>query len=72
MHHAPHAANDDAAFFDLFALLKALAGVTRLPLPALEQLLDAVDAHPGGLHAMRVGQLLQHLQAAARGPAVPA
>lgn len=59
-----YAANTDAAFWDLFAAAGELLRLYGMPSWQIETLMDAIEAQPVPVEAMRVGDLIALVRSA--------
>ena len=59
-----YAANTDAAFWDLFAAAGELLRLYGMPSWQIETLMDAIEAKPVPVEAMRVGDLIALVRSA--------
>ena len=61
---AAYAANTDAAFWDLFAAAGELLRLYGMPSWQIETLMNAIEAQPVPVEAMRVGDLIALVRSA--------
>ena len=59
-----YAANTDAAFWDLFAAAGEFLRLYGMPAWQIETLMDAIEAQPVPVQAMRVGDLIALVRSA--------
>ena len=57
-----YAANTDAAFWDLWAVIQVITSVLELPLDRLDALIDRIESAPQHVEFMTVRQLMLLVQ----------
>ena len=57
-----YAANTDAAFWDLWAVIQVITSVLELPLDRLDALIDHIESAPQHVEFMTVRQLMLLVQ----------